>query len=102
MKTYKQLYEYGKAELAEAGIAEAQLDARLLLEAALAAGQPAGGSTVSWAADEVIVADSGDLGVTIGMIRRNAAAAGDGAAPVPFFTIWRRNSPGQLWAYIAE
>ena len=32
MKTYKQLYEYGKAELAEAGIAEAQLDARLLLE----------------------------------------------------------------------
>ena len=68
----------------------------------VAAGQPAGGSTVSWAADEVIVADSGDLGVTIGMIRRNAAAAGEGAAPVPFFTIWRRNSPGQLWAYIAE
>ncbi len=32
MKTYKQLYEYGKAELTEAGIAEAQLDARLLLE----------------------------------------------------------------------
>ena len=32
MKTYKQLYEYGKAELSEAGIAEAQLDARLLLE----------------------------------------------------------------------
>jgi len=32
MKTYKQLYEYGKAELTKAGIAEAQLDARLLLE----------------------------------------------------------------------
>ena len=32
MKTYKPLYAYGKAELAEAGIAEAQLDARLLLE----------------------------------------------------------------------
>jgi len=68
----------------------------------VAAGQPAGGSTVSWAADEVIVADSGDLGVTIGMIRRNATAAGDDAAPVPFFTVWRRNSPGELWTYIAE
>ena len=32
MKTYKQLYEYGKAELTQAGIAEAHLDARLLLE----------------------------------------------------------------------
>ena len=32
MKTYKQLYEYGKAEVAEAGIAVAHLDARLLVE----------------------------------------------------------------------
>ena len=30
--TYKELYEFGKIKLAEAGIAEAALDARLLLE----------------------------------------------------------------------
>ena len=33
-------------------------------------------SPVSWGADRVIVASSGDLGVTIGMIRQNAPAAG--------------------------
>ena len=30
--TYRELYEYGKSRLSEAGIAEAGLDARLLLE----------------------------------------------------------------------
>lgn len=30
--TYKEFYEYGKQKLEEAGIAEAALDARLLLE----------------------------------------------------------------------
>lgn len=30
--TYRECYEYGKCRLAEAGIAEAALDARLLLE----------------------------------------------------------------------
>jgi hypothetical protein len=60
-------------------------------------------SPVSWGADRVIVASSGDLGVTIGIIRQNAPAAG-GTEPqsFPFFTIWRRGSPTESWKYIAE
>ena len=70
---------------------------------AVSAGDPPGGSPVSWAPDRVIVAGSGDLGVTIGMIRPNAKAA-DGSTPdgFPFFTIWRRASPKDPWRYVAE
>jgi ketosteroid isomerase-like protein len=64
-------------------------------------GQPPGGSTISWAPDRVIVASSGDLGVTIGMIRPDAPAAGQPAA-FPFFTIWRRATPDAPWRYVAE
>ena len=67
----------------------------------VSAGQPATGSTLAWAPDKVLVASSGDLGVTIGMIHPTAPAAGQ---PVnfPFFTIWRRANPGAPWRYIAE
>lgn len=59
-------------------------------------------SRVSWSADEVIVASSGDLGVSIGVIKPNGAAP-EGRPPAnPFFTIWRRDSPSQPWKYIAE
>lgn len=66
-----------------------------------------GGSTepspVSWAPDRVIVASSGDLGVTIGRIRQNAPAAdAQGPSSVPFFTVWRRPTPDAPWRYIAE
>jgi ketosteroid isomerase-like protein len=66
----------------------------------------AGGSTtsseVAWSAQDAIVASSGDLGVTIGIIRSNKPAA-DGARPsFAFFTIWRRASPADPWRYIAE
>lgn len=54
-------------------------------------------STVNWAPDRVIVASSGDLGVTIGMIHRN-----DKSASFPFFTVWRRATPNDPWRYIAE
>ena len=67
----------------------------------VAAGQPAGGSNLSWAPDKVIVSSSGDLGVTIGMIHPNAPAAGQPAS-FPFFTIWRRASPTEPWRYVAE
>ena len=67
------------------------------------AGQPATGSTVSWSAESVIVASSGDFGVTFGYIRQNAPAGGSPApAPIPFFTIWRRATPTAPWRYIAE
>jgi ketosteroid isomerase-like protein len=66
-------------------------------------GQPAGGSTLNWSADRVVVAASGDLGVSIGHIRFNEAAA-DGSArpPIPFFTVWRRAAGDQPWRYVAE
>ena len=64
------------------------------------AGGPAGRSPVSWGADRAIVASSGDLGVTFGMIRSNDPAATGSA--IPFFTIWHRASPTAPWKYIAE
>ena len=54
------------------------------------------GTKVEWGPNEVIVARTGDLGVTIGTIRI------DGTREVPFFTIWRRNWPTDPWRYIAE
>jgi hypothetical protein len=66
-------------------------------------GSPGPQSPVSWGADSVIVASSGDLGVTIGMIKQNAPAPGaSGPQSFPFFTIWRRGSPAEAWKYIAE
>ena len=63
-------------------------------------------SPVSWNADKVLVASSGDLGVTFGMIRQNPAAAqtagGAPRPPIPFFTIWRRASTTERWRYVAE
>jgi len=67
----------------------------------VAAGRPATGSPLFWAPDRVIVASSGDLGVTIGMIHPNAPAAGE-PTDFPFFTIWRRANPSAEWRYIAE
>jgi len=66
--------------------------------AGVGAGQD-GPSTLTWGPDTVLVASSGDLGVTIGHI----VAPGDaGAAPrrIPFFTIWKR--VGAVWKFVAE
>jgi ketosteroid isomerase-like protein len=76
----------------------AEAIARLVSE-----GQPAGGSTLNWSADRVVVAARGDLGVSIGHIRFNEAAAdGSKRPPIPFFTVWRRAAPDQPWRYVAE
>jgi len=64
------------------------------------AGSPTDSSEVEWSADRVLVASSGDLGITFGMIRIKKPEPG-GPAAVPFFTIWRRNDAG-VWRYIAE
>jgi ketosteroid isomerase-like protein len=67
---------------------------------AVGAGTADRASPVSWAPDRVLVASSGDLGITFGMIRPNAPqTAGTGT---PFFTIWRRTDASQPWRYIAE
>ena len=63
---------------------------------------PTDSSPVSWSPDRVIVASSGDLGVTIGMIRPNSRSNPGGPAGFPFFTVWRRSGPAAAWLYIAE
>lgn len=66
-------------------------------------GKPAEPSTLVWAPDRVIVASSGDLGVTIGLIRDTAPGADPNAPTVfPFFTVWQRASPSDRWLYVAE
>jgi hypothetical protein len=65
-------------------------------------------STITWAADErVLVASSGDLGVSVGWINipPRAATATSPAAPggrVPFFTVWLRRGAQDPWRFIAE
>jgi ketosteroid isomerase-like protein len=78
----------------------------LVGKTAIAAGvgqnQTGTSSPVSWAPDyRVIVASSGDLGVTFGFIRRNPPADTT-APPFAFFTIWRRLSIADPWRYVAE
>ncbi len=79
--------------------------------AAVGAGSPPNTSAVNWGPEKTIIAPSGDFGVTIGYIVRNAPAADPstgsgqgGKLPPgqPFFTIWRRASPDAPWRYIAE
>ncbi len=65
-------------------------------------GGPPEPSPVSWAPDKVIVASSGDLGVTIGMIRGNKPEADGSRAAFAFFTIWRKAAIGDRWLYVAE
>ena len=55
---------------------------------------------VEWAPTQVIVANTGDLGVSIGTIR--ITPAGGATREVPFFTIWKRAWPSDPWRYIAE
>jgi hypothetical protein len=57
----------------------------------------------TWAADGgAVVADSGDLGVTWGMLRRKGPVPVGRLAEIPFFTVWYRSSPAEPWRYIAE
>lgn len=61
------------------------------------------GSSVNWGADAgVIVAPSGDLGVTFGHIRANGPVPEGRPAAAPFFTVWKRDGVGEPWRYIAE
>jgi hypothetical protein len=66
--------------------------------AAIGGGDTSSTSPVHWNADHAYVASSGDLGITFGMIRGHQ---GD-APPIPFFTVWARESAQGEWRYIAE
>jgi ketosteroid isomerase-like protein len=64
-------------------------------------GPPEPVSAVTWGADEVLVAPSGDMGLSYGLLHINAPQSGRPAV-VPFFTIWARPAPGDPWRYVAE
>ncbi len=94
--------KYGSADAINLG---GPADAQLIVGAEAIARSVAeggtSGSAVSWAPEQVVVASSGDLGVSIGTIRRNRPEAGQ-PSTFPFFTIWRRASPSAPWRYVAE
>lgn len=56
-------------------------------------------SPLKWSADRVLVASSGDLGITFGVIRTTTDTDTPGGS---FFTIWRRASASDPWRYVAE
>lgn len=64
-------------------------------------GPPEPVSSVTWAADEVMVSPSGDMGLSYGLLHLNQPKPG-GPTVVPFFTIWARPAPGDPWRYVAE
>jgi ketosteroid isomerase-like protein len=66
-------------------------------------GSPTDSSPLHWGPDQVIIAGSGDFGVSIGYLVQNQPGPdGKPAARIPFFTIWKRDSPSGTWLYIAE
>ena len=71
------------------------------IAASVGGSTPSTPSPLHWASDEkVIAASSGDLGISVGVIHRNAPMP-DGSNPTnAFFTIWRKTNG--VWKYIAE
>ncbi len=109
----------GKVGLGEAFRQNADVDAMnmgspqnpLFLLGPDAIGQAVGGgstgpSPLTWGPDEkVVVASSGDLGVTVGWINlppQPSGGASASPAKIPFFTIWMRRGPDQPWKFVAE
>jgi ketosteroid isomerase-like protein len=64
-------------------------------------GPPEPTSSVTWAADQVMVAPSGDMGLSYGLLHVNNPKP-NGPTTIPFFTIWARPEPGDPWRYVAE
>ena len=62
-------------------------------------GGESGPSTLTWGPDTVLVASSGDLGVTIGHILP-PADPGQPQRRIPFFTVWKKI--GGVWKFVAE
>jgi hypothetical protein len=91
--------KWGRAESVNLGAADS------IAVGAQAIGEGVGGSgptsSVTWAADEVMVARSGDLGLSYGLLHLNQPQEGR-PSTIPFFTIWARPSPRDAWRYVAE
>jgi ketosteroid isomerase-like protein len=72
------------------------------LDAVVANFKDEGPAKVHWSTERSFVASSGDLGVSIGMIRPNTPPKAGELEGFPFFTVWKRERPGAPWRYIAE
>jgi hypothetical protein len=96
---------YGRADAMHLGGPDDT--AFVISAAAIGAGVGAGetgGARISWGPEEVVVASSGDLGVSIGLIVPDPDSSST-AGPAPryaFFTVWRRDSTSEPWRYVAE
>lgn len=64
--------------------------------------RPDAGSPVAWGPEKTIIAASADFGVTIGYIVPHQPGPDGKQQRLPFFTIWKRDSPKDRWLYIAE
>lgn len=92
--------KYGRADAMNIGRDAAFTFGNVEIAKGVGGPAPTQASTLVWGADyRAIVASSGDLGVSIGYIRRKDDPSAPGQ---PFFTIWRRESPAAPWRYIAE
>lgn len=95
---------YGDPEAVNVGRGPAFTFGNESIAREIGAAFPPGRPGLTWGPERVIVAASGDLGVSMGYIR-SLAPPKEGAPPskgTPFFTIWRRAEPGAPWRYIAE
>jgi ketosteroid isomerase-like protein len=72
------------------------------LEAVVANFKEEGPASIHWGTERSFVASSGDLGVSIGMIRPNTPPKSGEPDGFPFFTVWKRDGPNAPWRYIAE
>ena len=70
--------------------------------ASVGGGDTTGTSPVHWSADFALVASSGDLGVTFGLIQPHARAGQPPRPASAFFTIWSRPGAQGPWKYVAE
>ena len=72
------------------------------LDAVVAGFKEEGPAKIHWSTEKSFVASSGDLGVSIGMIRPNTPPKAGEPEGFPFFTVWKRDTPSSPWRYIAE
>lgn len=91
--------KWGRPDSINLGAAEAIAVGAEAIGEGVAGPEPT--SSVTWAADEVMVAPSGDMGLSYGLLHVNRPRAG-GPTVVPFFTVWARPAPGEPWRYVAE
>jgi hypothetical protein len=92
--------KYGSADAMNMGPAASFTFGNVEIAKGVGGPTPSVPSPLIWKSDySVMVASSGDLGISIGYIRQKANPT---APPSPFFTIWHRESPTAPWRYIAE